>query len=138
MQHIDNRRLTRFHYHNSLWIYRELICHRLFSRIKTNSQDDRIPVITSAELCGAFGKEERERRRLRDYDGGNIPPLPPLLCEDGPLSFLSLISFFVNSSSPCLCPQGPYSGSLTLLQPLQRKRHPLKFSETNLQIYCLE
>lgn len=104
MQHIDNRRLTRCHYHNSLWIYRELICHRLFSRIKTNSQDDRIPVITSAELCGAFGKEERERRRLRDYDGGNIPPLPPLLCEDGPLSFLSLISFFVNSSSPCLCP----------------------------------
>lgn len=49
-----------------------------FKTINKPLRKQRIPVITSAELCGAFGKRVRERRRLRDYEGRNIPPPSPL------------------------------------------------------------
>lgn len=88
----------------------------------------RIPVITSAELCDAFGKKERERR-LHDYEGENIP----ILYEDVLLSLLSLISSSVNSFSPCICPQGPGSGSLTLLQPWSEKK---VFDQSSLRQAC--
>lgn len=55
---------------------------------------------------------------MRDYEGGNVPPLSLLLsCMTMTHSLFSPVALPVNSFSPCLCPQGPCSCSLTLLQP---------------------
>lgn len=95
--------------------YRACWSQVIFKNTNKLRRSERIPVITSAQLCGAFGKKEREQRRLRDYGGGDIPPLSPVLSSyeaDGPLSFCQLFLF-----SFCLRPRGPCSGSLTLQQP---------------------
>lgn len=91
MQHISNIRLTQMSLSKvTVDIYRAYWSQVIFKNINKLERRQRILVITSAELCFAFGKKERERRRLRDYEGGNIRPSSVLLSHKRMARSLSL------------------------------------------------
>lgn len=57
--------------------YRSQLIFRNINKLQGTQKG---PVITSAELCSAFGRREKSKqRRLRDCEGGNIPPSSLLL-----------------------------------------------------------